>query len=196
MLGGAGPAVASNLQSCSLHLKSFVQRHVLLEPLEHAVFDLGDLAAAVAGQMKVFRAGAGFKIMHLAMQMHQVKLIDEALLLQKLERAVNGGPVDIDLLLRSLAQSACIQVRIRLIENFKKDTALTCHSNSGRGQFCAEAAMHSFIPVDLSCAYLRMSRNFGAKFFLLPHDYHLICNEVFRQWSFSQNGLDRVCFSW
>src|SRR5262249_39609037 len=53
-----------------------------------------DFAAAQAGHVHVVAAGAAFVEVTLALEMHQVQLVDEALAFKQADGSVNGDAVD------------------------------------------------------------------------------------------------------
>ena len=64
------------------------------EAVEEVAFEFGDLAAAQTGHMNVIALRAPLIEMFFALHVHKVEFIDQAVPLQKIQRAIDGNPVN------------------------------------------------------------------------------------------------------
>lgn len=129
-------APPADLQARDANVKSLLARYLRLQPLEQRACELLDPAALEASQMHVIDVGFRFVEVFLAVQVHEVQLIDQTQFLQQLNRPVNGRPIDVFVALpRQFQQSCGVQVAIGGLDGFDKDPALARDANASQGQF-------------------------------------------------------------
>ena len=78
--------------------------------------------------------GFGLIEVLLAIQMHQVQLVDQAQFLQELQRAIDGGAIDAFIAPSGKLQKARgIQMTVGFLDGFDQDLPLAGDSNASQG---------------------------------------------------------------
>jgi hypothetical protein len=96
-----------------------------LQPLEQRTGEFLNAATLEARQMHVVNIGLRLIEMLLAVQVHQVKFINQPHLLEKINRSVDCCPVNLPVTLSCHGQQCrSVQVTIRLLDRFDQDSSL------------------------------------------------------------------------
>ena len=87
-------AVATDFQSADDDMKAAVALNLAFEAVEEVALELQDGATAQTGHVDVIALGAALVVMLLALHVHQVELVDEAVAFQKFEGAIYRDPIN------------------------------------------------------------------------------------------------------
>ena len=93
--GAALRAVPSNFKAADHDGEAAIALNLALQPIEQVAFKFRDLATAQAGHVNVIPLRTALVIMLLALHVHEVKLVHQAVALEQIEGAVNRDPVDV-----------------------------------------------------------------------------------------------------
>jgi hypothetical protein len=93
-LPGTRGTVSTDFQSRYDNSEPAVFFHLPLQLFENVAYELHDLAAAQAGHVDMVAIQFALVVMTLAVDMHQVEFVDQALSLEQLQRSVNGAAID------------------------------------------------------------------------------------------------------
>src|SRR5579864_1539507 len=97
LLGNAFAAVrtvSANFQTAHDDVKPAIALDLSFQAIEQFAFQFHDFSAAQAGHVNVVTLRTALVKMLLALHVHQVELVDQAIALQQLERAVHGDLVN------------------------------------------------------------------------------------------------------
>jgi hypothetical protein len=132
---GAGAAKSSCFQTYYLNLKLVRRRDFMLQPLKRGSREFDDLPAREAGKMKMILFCPDLVIVLLAVEVHQIELVDHAQFLQQLDGPIDGRAVDFWFSLRGLLQQAFrIEMRGRLLNRLDQSAALRSEAYSSGSQ--------------------------------------------------------------
>lgn len=108
---GTFPAKPADFQPQHPDLKAALPGHLFFELVERGTRVFHNGPAAEAGHMAVVAIRLGFVIVLLTLEVHQIELVDQAAILEQGDRAINGGAVDIGILLPgAIEEHGCVQV--------------------------------------------------------------------------------------
>src|SRR5215472_6971041 len=93
-LGAATFTVAADLQPCHQDAETALPCHRVFQLIEQLAFELDDFAAAQAGHVHMIAPGPAFVEVTLALDMHQVQFVDQALPFEQADGPVDGDAVD------------------------------------------------------------------------------------------------------
>jgi hypothetical protein len=112
-----------------------------LELFEKRAFHFPDLAAAQAGYVDVVAETMAFVVVLIAMDVEQVELVNQAVALEHVERAIDGDAVNARIdLLRQLENRPGVQVPLGIIHHLKQDAALAREAYAALGEGGLQAA--------------------------------------------------------
>src|SRR5208282_1274995 len=151
-------AVSTDLKARDDDVKPAIAFQLVLQRLESLAHELGDLSAAQAGHVNMITPQLPLVVMSLAVQVHQVKLVDQSLPLQKVQGAVNRASVYRVVYRARLAENlAGVQMLGRCLDDAQNCAALRGHANSAAGKLCLQMAWnlsvrqwHSQSPVEVA----------------------------------------------
>jgi len=96
-----------------------------LESLEEIALKLCDLSAAQAGHMNVITLRSALVKVLLALHVHQIEFVDQAVALQQLQGAIDRYPIDPRVDLACVPENLCgIQVLLSGLHNAQNCAAL------------------------------------------------------------------------
>src|ERR1700690_2192799 len=87
-------AESANFQPRNANLKSTLRRHLRLQSLKSRARIFHNRPALETSHVAMIAIRLRLVIMFLALDVHQVKFIDQTLALQQRERSINGGTID------------------------------------------------------------------------------------------------------
>jgi len=73
--------------------------------------------------VKVFFCSSNFVVVHLSAQMHEIQFVDKPFTFEQFQGSVDRRPVDLHLLLCHFEQSGCIEMAVRLFQDFEQRPA-------------------------------------------------------------------------
>ncbi len=122
----AAGAVPADLSTRQQDLKSEVGFDLFAQPLQGLSEKFLHLAAAQTDDVRVLLLQARLVVMLIAVVVHEVQLIHQAAILEHLQRAVDGHPVQFGIFfLGQLEQALGVQVLPGLVDHFQQDLPLT-----------------------------------------------------------------------
>jgi hypothetical protein len=151
--GGIGFAAAIGADSADFRathrdFDAGVTGDLALQLFVKLAFDFAHFAAADAGNVDVVARAVAFVEVAIAAQVKQIELIDEAVTLQKVDRAVDGDARDFGIdLLRSLENFAGIEVAPSGFHYLEQNAPLASEANAPGAEFALQAA-RGFVDVD------------------------------------------------
>ena len=129
-------AVPANFQAGHHNVELAVALNLTFEPVEQIAFKLRDLAAAQAGHVDVVSLRTALVEMLLALHMHEVKLIDQAVTLEQINSPIDGDAVNLRINPPRLAQNlAGIQMLLCRLDDAQNSPPLMGHAQPARHQF-------------------------------------------------------------
>src|ERR1700730_9535223 len=105
--GWRGPAlvaIAADFQARDYDVELAITLNLPLQAVEEIALKFHDLAATQACHVNVVSLWTPFVVMLLALHVHQVELVDQAMTLEQIDGAVDGDPVDLRINLAGFAQ--------------------------------------------------------------------------------------------
>jgi hypothetical protein len=125
------PAKPSYFKAHYLNDEFIFLRYFSLKLLESRTLEFIDCAASEAGQMKVIFLRSDFVVMLFAIQVHQVKFINQTEPLQELNRPVHRCAIDSRIALpRHLKKGRRIQMSCRLLDRLHQCAALCSQAHT------------------------------------------------------------------
>jgi hypothetical protein len=122
--------VPANLGPRQQNLKAEMQLHLASQSLKRLAEELLHLSASQANDMRVLLFQPRFVIVLIAGVVHQVQLIDQPALLQKLEGAVNGNAVQLRItLMRHRVKTLGIEMFPGFVDQLQEDLPLPREPN-------------------------------------------------------------------
>gem|GEM_PF-6163052 len=103
----ARQAISANLQAHNLNLETRLCSNFALKSVKGLAAEFHNTATATACQMNVLAIRPNLVIVLLACQVHQVQLVHQLELFQKLQRPIHGRPIDARITLASQLQKCC-----------------------------------------------------------------------------------------
>lgn len=114
-------------------LDSGVTRDLPLQLFVQIAFDLADLAAADAGYMDVVARAVAFVEVPVAAEVKQIEFVDQAVALQKVDRAIDGNARDFRVdFLRAVENFTRVQMSPRRFHHLQQHAALARQANPAR----------------------------------------------------------------
>jgi hypothetical protein len=121
-------------------MKTAVTLDLTFEPVKKVALELGDLSTAQAGHVNVITLGPSFVEVLLALHVHEIKFVHQAMAFQKLQRPVNGDSVDASVQAARLAKDlTCVQMLFRRFHHSQDGAALSSQSDAARGECCLQS---------------------------------------------------------
>lgn len=112
-----------------------------LEAVEEVALELRNLAAAEAGHVNVVALRAPLVVVLLALHMHEVEFVDQALALEQVNGAIDGDTIDLGVEFAGLAQNlAGIEMLLGGFHDGEDGTALAGHAEAARHEFRLQAS--------------------------------------------------------
>lgn len=146
LAGGVGTAfgaVATHFKTRDHDVKTAVALNLSFEPVEKITLKFHDLAAAQACHMNMIPLGTPFVIVLLALHVHQVKFVYQAMPLQQIERSIDGDPVN------AWVEFACmtkdlrrVEMLFRVFNHLENRPPLMRHAQPARGECSLQAARY------------------------------------------------------
>ncbi len=116
---------------------------MLLQPLETIAHEFRDLATAQASHVDVVALQFALVVVTLAVDVHQVEFVDQALALQQLQGAVHRAAVDAGIDLLRLAQNLTgIEMLVGGFDYAQDGAALLRHADAALGEVRLQPARH------------------------------------------------------
>ena len=152
---GGGVGLATAVSADSAHFRAAdgdfdasVARDLFLQFLVQLAFHLADFAAAHAGDMDVVARAVAFVEVAVTAQVEQIELVDQAVALQQVNRAIDryAGDVRIDFL-RAIQDFAGVKMAARGFHDLKQNAPLACEANPASAELTLQAA-RGFVNVD------------------------------------------------
>jgi hypothetical protein len=113
-------AITAEFGSGEYDLKAELGANLLAHVLQHLAEEFFHAATAQTNHVRVFLFEARLVIMFFTLKVSQVELVDQAALLEKLQRSVDGHAVQLRVALFShLAEAVGIQVEPGTIDQFQ-----------------------------------------------------------------------------
>lgn len=129
--GLAVRTVAADFRAGDQNLEAEVRFHLAADSLQGFAEKLLDTPAAQAHHMCVLLLHSRFVVMLLAIEMHQIKLINQTARFQHLQRAVNSNTVQLRIFFfGKMVKTFGIKVLARFVDQIQQDLALACYANS------------------------------------------------------------------
>jgi hypothetical protein len=157
-------AVAANFRARHRHLHVKIPRDLFLQLLVQAAFEFAHLSATQTGHVNVIARAVRLVIVPVAAKVEQIQFVDQALLFEQINRAVDGDEVDARVNLLSAFQDLVhIQMLLSIVHHLQNDAALPGHADSARGHrllkfsgcFRGIEALTGGNPVSRRCSHLR-----------------------------------------
>src|ERR1700691_977994 len=107
-----------------------------LQPVEKVALEFHDLAATQAGHVDVVALWPPLIKVLLALHVHEVEFIHQAMPLEQLESAIHRDSIYLGIeFARSAQNLAGVEMLFRGLDNAEDGTALMCHAQAARHQF-------------------------------------------------------------
>jgi hypothetical protein len=94
LLSAACRAISSYLKSGDNYVVVTVPPQLFLQRLEKLALELGDFATAQARHVNVVARESSLVVVPLALNMHQIELVNKAVTFQKSQGSIYGAPID------------------------------------------------------------------------------------------------------
>jgi hypothetical protein len=118
-----------------------VAGNLALQLFVEFAFEFADFAAAHAGYVDVIARAVAFVEMAVPAEVEQVELVDQTVVLEEFERAIDGDAGDIGIdLLREREYFAGVQVLRGALHHLQDHTALARQTNAARAELPLQAA--------------------------------------------------------
>jgi hypothetical protein len=98
-------AVPANFQPADYNVETALALDLPLQAVKQITLKLGDFPAAQAGHMNVIALRPALVKVLLALHVHQVELVDQAMPLEQFESAIDGHAIDAGVKFARLAQN-------------------------------------------------------------------------------------------
>ena len=109
-------------------------RNLFLQLFVQSAFEFAHLAATQAGDVDVIARPMSFVVVPVATEMQQVQFVDETLLLEQINRAVDGNQVNARVnFLRPLENLIDVQMLLRIVHHLQNDATLAGHADATGG---------------------------------------------------------------
>jgi len=139
----ASGAVPADLQARNQNAEAAISLYLLFESFESVAHKLRDLAAAQACHVNMIACQLALVVMPLAVDVHQIEFIDQALPFQQAQCAVDGAAVDGGIDPLRLAQNlGGIQMLARRLHHAQDGAPLLGHANSAFREMGLQPARH------------------------------------------------------
>jgi len=133
--------------------------NLAFQPLEEIALELLNFTAAQAGHVEMIAVGSPLIIVLFALKMHQIKLVDQPVALEKAQRAVDGDAVNPGIEFAGLAEKlAGVQMGLGGLHDLENGASLAGHTEASRHQFGLKASRsfglrqrHSEFQMKTSC---------------------------------------------
>lgn len=124
-------AIATDLEPADHDVKTAVALNLPLEPVEEVAFKFSDLATAQARHVNMIALRPALVEMFLALHVHEVEFVNQAVALQEFQSAINRDPVNARIQTVGLAQDlASIQMLLGSFDHAQNGTALVGKANA------------------------------------------------------------------
>jgi len=123
--------IAADLRARNRDFDAAVLRDLALEFLVEPAFEFADFSAADAGNVDMVARAMTFVKVAVSAKMEQIKLVNQAVALEQINRAIHGDTCDAGIkFLRALEDFACVQMAAGRLHYLQKNTALPSEPNS------------------------------------------------------------------
>ncbi|HXO31207.1 MAG TPA: hypothetical protein VN901_02510 [Candidatus Acidoferrales bacterium] len=136
---------ASDFQTNRANLEAAPCGHFSLQFLKQIARKLHDGTALKAGHVAMIMVGFDFVIVLLALDMHQVQLIDQATALQQVDRAIDRRAIDTRIFFSGkLEQGRCVEMPGRILDNADDQPPLFRDAYTARRQLIHQGRSRYF----------------------------------------------------
>jgi hypothetical protein len=112
-----------------------------LQLFKQRILNFKDRTTPLAGEVHMILVGAGLIVMPVPVHMHQVKLVDDAKLLERFQCAIDGGEVKAGHLLPGPPQDfRGVEVLTGLLEHIRNNPALAGQSKAMLAELVGDGA--------------------------------------------------------
>jgi len=127
--------VTADLKSGDDYVEAAIPLNLPLQTIEQVAFKFRNLATAETRHVNVVPLGTALVVVFLALHMHQIKFIDQAVPLEQAEGAVDGNAIDLGIeATRAAQQLAGVEVLLGSFDHAENGATLTGHAQSTRHQ--------------------------------------------------------------
>jgi hypothetical protein len=152
---GGGDRLAAAVGADSAHFRAAdgdfdasVARDLFLQLLVQLAFHLADFATTHAGNVDMIARAVAFVEMAVAAQVEQIELVDQAVALQQVNRAIDRHASDFRIdFLGAIEDFTGVKMAARGFHHLKQNAALACEANPASGELVLEVARR-FVNVD------------------------------------------------
>jgi hypothetical protein len=129
-------AVSADFKAGDENVELALALNLPFETVEQSALELGDLAAPQTCHMDVIPLWAPFVEMLLALQVHEIEFIDQAVALEQAECAIDGDAIDVGIELAGATQNLTrIEMLLRSLHNAQNGAPLMRHAQATRHEF-------------------------------------------------------------
>ena len=134
--GSTRGAISAEFHTCDGNPEPAVLLHLFFQVVEESAFKLRDSATTQTGHVHMLARRLALVKMLLALEVHQIEFINQAMSLQKSQGPIDRDAIDFWLLLLCLAQNlCCIEMAVGGLYDAKNHAALPRHANAARREF-------------------------------------------------------------
>lgn len=142
-LFGASRAIPADFQSRHRNPEAAVLRHLTFKILKNIADELHDPATTKTCDMDVVAVDLALVIMALAMNVHEIEFVDQAVALEQAQSPIDGAAVDTGIKFFRFAEKLRgVQMFGRGFHNAKDGTALLRHANAAFGEMGLQATRY------------------------------------------------------
>ena len=128
--GEAIVADAANFGTRDGNVDVAVARNLLFELIVEMRFEFADFAAAQAGNVNVVARAVGFVVVAIPAKMEEIEFVDEALLLEEIDGAIDGDQVDVGAnLLGTFENLIHVEMLFGVVHDLEDDAALASEAD-------------------------------------------------------------------
>ena len=122
-------------------MEAAVALDLSLQAVKEIALEFRDLAAAQAGHVDVVALRAALVIMFLALHVHEIQFVDQAMSFEQTESAINGDSVDVGIETAGVAQDlAGVEVLFGGFDHAEDGAALVGHAQAAGHKFGLQAS--------------------------------------------------------
>ena len=141
-------AVAADFCAGHCHFHVEVARNLLLQLLVQPAFEFAHFSAAQARHVNMVARAVALVEVAVAAKVEQIELVDQAVALQQIDRAVDSDARDVGIdFLRPLEDFACIEMPARRLHHLEKHAALAREPDPARAKLALQTSGR-FVDVD------------------------------------------------
>jgi hypothetical protein len=134
-------AVAADFQAGDYDVEVAIALDLPLEAVEKTAFEFRNFAAAKTGHVDVVSLGATLVVMFLALEVHEVKFIDQAVAFEETQGPIDRHTIDLGINLACVAQDlAGVEMLLGGFHYAQNSSTLPGHAHPTRHQFRLQAS--------------------------------------------------------